>query len=82
MHLLVALPLVPHIIDMKTITGDILDATIRVPNMIVTVLFNYSPKTLKKFLDVDRNFRFQNHYCSKESGYSISSLSVLGKPSR
>ena len=62
----VALPLVPHIIDMKTISGDILDATIRVPDMIVTVLYNHSPKTLKKFLDMDRNFRFQYHHCSKD----------------
>ena len=62
----VALPLVPHIIDMKTTTGDILDTTIRVPDMTVTVLYSHSPKTLEKFLDMDRNFRFQHHYCSKD----------------
>ena len=51
---------------MKTTTGDILDATIRVPAMIVAVLYSHSPKTLKKFLDMHRNFHFQYHYCSKD----------------
>ena len=50
----------PHLVDVSTVDMDFPrpEPGLGIADMVVTVLFNHSPETLQRFLDLSHNFKF------------------------
>ena len=52
----------PHIIDLEGIDYDAVESKLRIPDLVATVCLNNSPKTLKRFMDFSRIFKYHYHF--------------------
>lgn len=60
----------PHLIDIESVDADYPSYPqpgLCIADMVVTILYNYNPETLERFLDMSHDFKFHIHF-KREGG--------------